>query len=218
MRFYFPDSQDQIDPSFDFETEERSPFRIRQRDDLYAHEVLDPVALHRDARLEGDRRRRRRRRRPLQRPAAPAALPRRDPRVLPPRRGAGPADRRRWATAAPSPTCARSAPPYTVDEVIDFYEGCGFDAGLSVDHVVLGFELARRRSSDGPAAAASGRSASELTLELAAEFLRRHRERGCELRAGRRRAGMEPRLLRRLRRGAAATSATSASRSAASCR
>src|SRR3954467_12123931 len=43
MRFYFPDSQDQIDPSFDFETEERSPFRIRQRDDLYAHEVLAPV-------------------------------------------------------------------------------------------------------------------------------------------------------------------------------
>src|ERR1700761_4873811 len=42
MRFYFPDSQDQIDPSFDFESEERSPFRIRQRDDLYAHEVLDP--------------------------------------------------------------------------------------------------------------------------------------------------------------------------------
>ena len=43
MRFYFPDSQDQIDPSFDFDTEERSPFRIRQRDDLYAHEVLTPV-------------------------------------------------------------------------------------------------------------------------------------------------------------------------------
>src|SRR3954447_5725550 len=43
MRFYFPDSQDQIDPSFDFVTEEWSPYRIRQRDDLYAHEVLDPV-------------------------------------------------------------------------------------------------------------------------------------------------------------------------------
>ena len=42
MRFYFPDSQDQIDPSFDFESEVRSPYRIRQRDDLYAHEILDP--------------------------------------------------------------------------------------------------------------------------------------------------------------------------------
>lgn len=42
MRFYFPDSQDQIDPSFEFIGETRSPTRIRQRDDLYAHEALDP--------------------------------------------------------------------------------------------------------------------------------------------------------------------------------
>ncbi len=27
MRFFFPDSQDQIDPSFDFSTEERSILR-----------------------------------------------------------------------------------------------------------------------------------------------------------------------------------------------
>ena len=40
MRFFFPDSQDQIDPTFDFTTEERSPLRVRQRDDLYIHEVL----------------------------------------------------------------------------------------------------------------------------------------------------------------------------------
>ncbi len=32
-------------------------------------------------------------------------------------------------------------PPYTVDEVIDFYEDCGFDAGISLDHVILGFDL-----------------------------------------------------------------------------
>ncbi len=40
MKFFFPDSQDQIDPTFSFETEERSILRVRQRDDLYAHEVL----------------------------------------------------------------------------------------------------------------------------------------------------------------------------------
>ena len=39
MDFYFPDSQDQIDPTYDFLAEERSPFRVRQRDDRYAHEV-----------------------------------------------------------------------------------------------------------------------------------------------------------------------------------
>ena len=40
MRFFFPDSQDQIDPHFDFTHEEHSVHRIRQRDDRYAHEVL----------------------------------------------------------------------------------------------------------------------------------------------------------------------------------
>ena len=40
MKFFFPDSQDQIDPGFDFRTEERPALRVRQRDDLYAHEAL----------------------------------------------------------------------------------------------------------------------------------------------------------------------------------
>ena len=40
--FFFPDSQDQIDPSFDFGRETSSPDRVRQRDDRYAHEVISP--------------------------------------------------------------------------------------------------------------------------------------------------------------------------------
>ena len=41
MKFFFPDSQDQVDPSFDFETEERSELRLRHRDDHYAHEEFE---------------------------------------------------------------------------------------------------------------------------------------------------------------------------------
>src|SRR5262249_40412904 len=40
MMFFFPDSQDLVDPSFDFRTEQRSETRVRQRDDLYPHEVF----------------------------------------------------------------------------------------------------------------------------------------------------------------------------------
>ena len=40
VRFFFPDSQDLVDPSFDFETEQRSEHRVRHRDDLYAHEFF----------------------------------------------------------------------------------------------------------------------------------------------------------------------------------
>ena len=40
MKFYFPDSQDQVSPTYDFIHDEHSPLRVRQRDDRYAHEVL----------------------------------------------------------------------------------------------------------------------------------------------------------------------------------
>src|SRR5947209_18227732 len=40
MKFFFPDSQDLVDPSFDFETEERSSSRTRHHDDRYAHEIF----------------------------------------------------------------------------------------------------------------------------------------------------------------------------------
>ena len=40
MKFFFPDSQDLVDPSFDFRTERRSETRVRQRDDLYPHEIF----------------------------------------------------------------------------------------------------------------------------------------------------------------------------------
>ena len=33
-------------------------------------------------------------------------------------------------------------PPVTPDQVIDFYDECGFDLGISVDHVIFGFDPA----------------------------------------------------------------------------
>ena len=57
MRFFFPDSQDQVDPSFDFMTEQRSIYRVRQRDDRYAHEVIQPPPVRRASRVQADRRR-----------------------------------------------------------------------------------------------------------------------------------------------------------------
>src|SRR5438067_10182789 len=45
MRYFLPDSQDLVDPSFDFRTEQRARTRLRQRDDLYAHEVFGEPAF-----------------------------------------------------------------------------------------------------------------------------------------------------------------------------
>ena len=40
MKFFFADSFDVVDPSFDFELESRSRERIRHRSDAYAHELF----------------------------------------------------------------------------------------------------------------------------------------------------------------------------------
>jgi hypothetical protein len=41
--FLFPDSQDQVDPSYDFSRDSSSLDRVRQRDDRYAHEAISPA-------------------------------------------------------------------------------------------------------------------------------------------------------------------------------
>ena len=46
MKFFFADSLDMVDPSFNFETETRSEWRVRQRDDLYSHEILSESPYH----------------------------------------------------------------------------------------------------------------------------------------------------------------------------
>ncbi|MBK9755663.1 MAG: hypothetical protein IPO88_19545 [Nannocystis sp.] len=45
MQYFLPDSQDLVDPSFDFNKENRSADRLRHRDDQYAHEVFSTRAF-----------------------------------------------------------------------------------------------------------------------------------------------------------------------------
>src|SRR5436190_6728353 len=123
MRFYFPDSQDQIDPSFNFETEERSLFRIRQRDDRYAHEVLSPAPYSGmlvskamvDGVAGGAGRYSAQQRQRLYRVGVREFF----------RLNDAPGPRITTMGDCGAFTYVREErPPYTVDEVIDFYEEC----------------------------------------------------------------------------------------------
>src|SRR5260370_35685682 len=141
MKFFFPDSQDQIDPSFDFDTEERSVLRVRQRDDLYAHEALGETVfdglLVSKAIVDG----------------VPGATGKytlaqrhrlyRDGvrRFFRLDSEAGPVMQTMGDCGAFN-YVREEAPPYTPDQVIDFYEECRFDLGISVDHVILGYDPA----------------------------------------------------------------------------
>jgi hypothetical protein len=71
------------------------------------------------------------------------------------------------------------APPYTPDQVIDFYAECGFDLGISVDHVILGYDPAADTDADHPLIRGWA-DRQELTLDLAAQFLARCRARKAD--------------------------------------
>ena len=169
MKFFFPDSQDQVDPSFDFETETRSKTRIRQRDDLYAHEVftespysgilvsmtmVDPQQTGRSRYTMAQRRR-------FQRLGV-----RRFFRLHKPE----------YEHVETMGDCGaftykdQDEPPYSPEQVADFYERCEFDFGVSVDHVVLQFQD-QQEIPDISAVPEQWKERQELTLELADEFL-----------------------------------------------
>lgn len=173
MKFFFPDSQDQIHPAFDFSSETYAATRARQHDDRYAHEVLarspyDGILVSKTV-VDG-----------MATNAGRYTLPQRH-RLF--RSGVHRffrLDASRMRALVAMGDCgafsyvAQDCPPYTVDDVIDFYDGCGFDLGLSLDHVLLSFTLHEDR--EVPASWCERR---DLTLQLADEFLARHRARRC---------------------------------------
>ena len=177
MQFYFPDSQDQVDPSFDFITEQRSIFRVRQRDDRYAHEVIDPPPY--DGLL-------------ISKPIVdglPGAMAKytEAQRIRLRREGARRFFRlnRRDTPLKIMGDCGaftyvrENQPPYAVEEVLDFYEECRLDLGISMDHLIFGYDVAMdgKSPTDVPEQWWFRQS---LTIELAAEFLRSHRSQGCQ--------------------------------------
>ena len=70
-------------------------------------------------------------------------------------------------------------PPVSTTEVVDFYENCGFDYGISVDHVIMGYEIKAGTVLPGFAnTSIEWRERQAITLELADEFLKETRARG----------------------------------------
>jgi hypothetical protein len=175
MKFFFPDSQDQIDPSFDFDTEERSPLRVRQRDDLYVHEALGEMVfdglLVSKAIVDG-----------VAGAAGKYTLAQRHRLYRDGVRKFFRLDDARGPVPQTLGDCGafsyirEDVPPYTPDQVIDFYDECGFDLGISVDHVILGYDPAADLDPDHPRRG-NWAVRQRLTLDLAAQFLARCKSR-----------------------------------------
>lgn len=177
MKFFFPDSSDLVDPTFDFVRETRSPDRIRQRDDLYAHESFDVPPFNgilvsmsiADGKGGANGRYTIAQRQRLLRDGVKKffRLERTD----------GGPDLVTMGDCGAFSYSREKYPPYTVQSVIDFYAECDFDLGISVDHVILGFDAKLDSGLPGlnvPPPAWSERQ--EITIQLADEFIRAHRE------------------------------------------
>lgn len=178
MKFFFPDSQDQVDPSFDFETETRDEFRIRQRDDRYAHEVFASPPFNgilvSKAIVMGSGE-----------SSGKYSLAQRH-RLL--RLGVEeffrlPAGEQRPETMGDCGAFSyvkEEYPPFSVESVVEFYDQCGFDYGISVDHAILAFQSEDYHTDPLlDAVPAEYLKRQEITLELARDFLALSRREGC---------------------------------------
>lgn len=172
MKFFFPDSQDQIDPGFDFITEERSPMRVRQRDDLYVHEVLghgviDGLLVSKaivDGRVGAAGKYTLAQRHRLYRVGIRRFFRLED----------APPDFRTMGDCGAFSYFTEDEPPYTADEVIDFYDECDFDIGIAPDHIIFGFDTEGKAD---PEQLKVWKFRKQLTAQLADEFLTRCRAR-----------------------------------------
>ncbi len=171
MKFIFPDSFDLVDPSFDFQTEQRSASRVRHQDDLYAHELFaEPPydgSLLSMAIVEGTSgsakysvAQRQRLHRVGIREFLRLDVPAREHMIT-------------MGDCGAFTYVKETVPPVRVDEVVDFYQSLGFDYGMSVDHVILGYrdDFDDALPSVDPVPA-KFRTRKAITLDLAADFWR----------------------------------------------
>jgi hypothetical protein len=177
VKYFLPDSQDLVDPSFDFVRETRSRSRVRQRDDVYAHELFrEPPydgLLVSKAIVDGHggglgRYTIAQRHRLLRVGVRDFFRVEKAGRKLETMGDCGAFSYAREKT-----------PPFTVGDVIDFYVDGDFDYAISVDHVILGYRP--QFDADLPGldlVPEEWRERQEITFELAAEFKRMHASEG----------------------------------------
>ncbi len=178
MKFFFPDSQDQIDPRFDLLSEEHDPLRVRQRDDQYAHEyhyeppydgillskgIVDGVEGQNGKYSQAQRQR----------------LLRQGMRRFFRLSGPGQPPLLAMGDCGAFSYVGLETPPYTADEVLDFYEELGVDIGTAIDHIILGYN-AKHDTASADEVPKEWIRRREITMELAAKFLERHKRRALK--------------------------------------
>ena len=165
MKFIYADSLDYVDPDYDFVNDEFAPNRKPYWDDVFAHELFsqppyDGLLVSR-ALLGGNG-------------VSGKYTESQAMRFM--REGVQkflrvgnncPADFMLMGDNGAFSYHQLAEPPYSPTEVVEFYEGCGFTHGCSIDHII--FEYGKHGAASDEAL-----HRYELTLNLASDFLKEH--------------------------------------------
>jgi len=137
MKFIFSDSLDMVDPGFDFIEDRHAPNRRPYWDDAYPHELFqkppyDGMLISKatvgDHRIKGKYTESQAMR--FYRVGAREFL-----RLTESKHDAMPI----FGDCGAFSYAQDETPPYTPDEIVEFYNSCGFTHGCSVDHIIFDF-------------------------------------------------------------------------------
>lgn len=170
MKFIYSDTMDHVDPDFDFVRENFGSNRRKGVTDQYAHQILgaapyDGLLVAMSGVKKGGR----------YSEAAQQRLLRDGVRKFLNFDGPQFADKIMMGDCGAFAYASQDTPPYSIDELVDFYHYGGFSHGCALDHIIFEFE------SDNPPIESRSpliRHRYELTLGNAERFLAEVRRRG----------------------------------------
>lgn len=171
MKFVFADSQDFIDPLFNFEQESYAPDRRIQHDDQYPHEFFpkapyDGMLVSRA--IVGDEHYR------GKYTTAQSFRFRRDGARAFLRYNPAPGQGMLMGDCGAFSYFKLHAPPFAVEDMVDYYAECQFTHGVSIDHVILDYDPSIDAvGTDSSQVPAEYKHRFELTLQLGQRFLER---------------------------------------------
>jgi hypothetical protein len=173
VKFIFADSIDVVDPGYDFESDTAGAGRVRHHDERYPHELMDPAPYHGvlvSRGIVGDHLF------PGKYSFAQAMRFRREgARKFLRLEGERFKDMELFGDSGAFSYVKEEVPPYTPEQVLDFYADARFTHGCAVDHVIFEYERDDKGKAPGSEHA---RRRFEITLENAREFLKLSRNLG----------------------------------------
>ncbi len=171
MKFIYSDTLDHVDPDYDFARDEFGANRRKGVTDQYAHQMLTPapydgllIAMSgvKHGRYSGAAQHR------LLRDGARRFLNFDGPQF---------ADKMVMGDCGAFAYARQEVPPYTIDELVDFYQFGQFTHGCALDHIIFEFEPSNPRAEDLDGGARI-LARYELTLTNAELFIAEVRRRG----------------------------------------